>query len=328
MEIVQLTSYNFGDWDTFVEESPQGSIYCYSWYLKALRVKFKIIVIIENGVFLAGIVLPKNELNLYSNPLLFKYGGVLFNSQFHQDTYKNETRRRRVLEALIDSDFLKKKHSFNYTFHPNFSDYILFSFKNFKATPNYTYIINLRNKDINDILSNYYSRLRSKYNKAKRCDYNLDKQVTYNELWSMLEFTFKKQGSKPPFNRNNLKYFISQLLEMKRANIIGVRSPEGELMCAGLLYYDSKTAYLPINGVSSAALAGANEFLITEMIKLSLDKRLLYFDFEGSMMRPIESFYRMFGGDRIQYLKIYRPNLLNSSFEFLKRSYKKIKFGK
>ena len=50
---------------------------------------------------------------------------------------------------------------------------------------------------------------------------------------------------------------------------------------------------------------GANELLIYEGIRLAKEKSNS-FDFEGSMIAEIESFYRKFGGDFRPYMTVYK----------------------
>ena len=56
--------------------------------------------------------------------------------------------------------------------------------------------------------------------------------------------------------------------------------------------------------------------------------RITLFDFEGSMLKPIESFYLKFGGELTPYMKIWKNNLFNYSKLKLIPLYKKMKYGK
>ena len=96
---------------------------------------------------------------------------------------------------------------------------------------------------------------------------------------------------------------------------------------AGLIY-DQHATSLVINGFDPVIMKrGANELLIFECIKFA-KAHSKFFDFEGSMLEPIDSFYRKFGGDHRPYYKIYKNNVLNFALEKGIYWYKKLKYGK
>jgi hypothetical protein len=57
MVIKNLEPHQFNQWDEFVDKSPQGDVFCYSWWLEAItKSNFKIVAIFENNEIVAGIV--------------------------------------------------------------------------------------------------------------------------------------------------------------------------------------------------------------------------------------------------------------------------------
>ena len=63
MKVNNLNMSEYYLWDKFVQESPQGTIFCKTWYLDALAIKYKILVVYEDEVIVAGIILAKNQIN-------------------------------------------------------------------------------------------------------------------------------------------------------------------------------------------------------------------------------------------------------------------------
>ncbi len=53
--------------------------------------------------------------------------------------------------------------------------------------------------------------------------------------------------------------------------------------------------------------SGAMSLLIWEGIKLA-KSRHVDFNFEGSMIKPVERFFRNFGGSQLPYFRIYKNN--------------------
>ena len=82
---------------------------------------------------------------------------------------------------------------------------------------------------------------------------------------------------------------------------------DGDLGAVLGLFYDNRTAYLILNGVTDAnGERGVNEELIHEGILWADKTGLKCFDFEGSMVPSIESFYRQFGGKLTPYNLIWK----------------------
>ncbi|NEW61436.1 GNAT family N-acetyltransferase, partial [Sulfurovum sp. bin170] len=68
-----LEKKNYEDWNSFVDSSNQGSIFSKTWYLDALQMEYEILIVEDRDRIEAGTVLAKNEINIYSNPMLDKY---------------------------------------------------------------------------------------------------------------------------------------------------------------------------------------------------------------------------------------------------------------
>ena len=150
MELVKMSQTKYNDWNDFVDQSPQGSIYSKTWYLDAFDANYEILSVQNDNEILAGIVLCKNKTGLYQNPLLSKYLGVLF-KRFEGKNYTIETRKRKTLGLLIPQ--LKKHRSFSYNFHPGFCSYLPFYWEGYDCSLQYTYQIDLTNTSKEKILS-------------------------------------------------------------------------------------------------------------------------------------------------------------------------------
>lgn len=128
MNLIYLKKEDFISWNKFVDNSPQGSVFAKTWYLDALQVKYDILTLSENNIVKAGIVLTKNEINTYSNPMLDKYLGILFVNE-KGNHYKVISKQYKYLEFLAKE--LKHIKSFDYYFHPSFKNWIPLSWLGF-----------------------------------------------------------------------------------------------------------------------------------------------------------------------------------------------------
>ena len=313
-------------WDDFVNHSPQGSVFSLSSYLNALEVNYKILCAVDkksNEIY-AGIVLAKNQINTYSNPMLDKYLGVLFKEE--ASSHKQKSRQYKAMELLADE--LKKYKTFDYYFHPAFKNWIPFYWQGFSQQTRYTYQINLNNS-IKAIEKKFHGNLRNDIKNALNYQVDIRKEIEFEQFYEIINKTFLRQGSKAPFTKNKLRGFIHVLTEKNRIIIFGAYTINNELISACGIVFDNKTAYLILNGIDiERNIRGANALLILETIKHAKNQKLEIFDFEGSMLNGVEQFYRRFGAELTPYYRIWNDNLFNYTKTYAKKIYKKIRYGR
>jgi hypothetical protein len=319
-----LTEQEYCLWDEFVNSSPQGSIFSCTWYLKALQVDYSILAIVEGGCIKAGLVLPKNEVNLLSNPMLDKYLGIMLPNC--SSSFKNTSRLYKYIEVLAEA--LSNFRSFDYYFHPNFKNWIPMYWNGFTQQTRYTYRIDNTVRSLDDIYNDFHGNLRNDIKNSLKEGVTINQDVEFDDLWGGISSTFLRQGGNPPFNKNQLSRFISEVRQNKAFMSFGAYSAQGFCLAACGLIFDRNSSYLLLNGFdSSAGVRGANAHLIYNTIQFCHSK-FKYYDFEGSMLPGVEPFYRKFGGELTPYMRIWNDNIFNYVKVKAKIMYKKIRFGK
>ncbi len=313
-------------WNEFVDNSPQGSIFSKSWYLEALHVNFKILVVLKNDRIIAGIILAKNQLNTWSNPLLDKYLGVLFKEKQLGVSQKVLSEQFKALDILVSE--LTKYKSFDYYFHPNFQNWAAFYWKGFTQQTRYTYRVDL-SISIDNIKKSFHGNLRNDLKNALNNEIVIKQNVDFNSFYDIINKTFLRQGSKSPYSQQWLKQFIDEIKEKRCFVSFGAYNKLGELISVCGLVFDNKSAYFILNGIDiEKQVRGANALMIVDAIKHSQNKEINYFDFEGSMLPGVEQFYRRFGGELVPYYRIWKDNFFNYAKSAAKKMYKKYRYGR
>lgn len=321
MQRQYLKKENYHTWDIFVKNSPQTTIYGQTWYLAALQCPFKILVIKENQAIIAGIVLTKNGNNQYANPYLGKYLGIYY-APFLGSAYQQETKRRKATRLLLEE--LTKLSSFDYFFHPNFTTYLPFYEKEFDNKVRYSYWIDLR-QSMATIESQFHGKLRSEIRFAEKQPYQISDTISIVDFVHICQQTFLQKKAKFPFTIPWLTHYCQQLVDRKVIQLIGIKNEQQELMAAAAILLTNDTATLILSGFDKEKIKrGANELLLFSCIKIA-KKQAYFFDFEGSMIRPIESFYRKFGGDFRPYLVIYKQTIFQFLYGRLRRWARRLK---
>ena len=317
-----LKPIEFPLWDDFVADSPQGCIYGNSWYLKALQKKVNILTVKEGNRIHAGIILTKNRRETYANPYLCKHLGVYY-ADFKGTNYNIETKRRKVTDLLLTE--LTKLPSFDYFFHPTFNTYLPFYYQKFDNRLRYSYWIDFKESSLAIIEANFHTKLRSELKFAEKQNYFLDKTIDFNTCIKLCQTTFIQKGEKFPFSKSFLSAYYRLLREKEVLEIFGLKNKEGEVMAVAALLKYKKVTTLILSGINKAIIErGANEWLIYQCI-LQAKEQGDAFDFEGSMLPKIESFYRKFGGQYVPYLNIYKNSMRKFLFEQIRDWYHSFK---
>jgi hypothetical protein len=123
---------------------------------------------------------------------------------------------------------------------------------------------------------------------------------------------FHQRKSRSPLSAARFQRLVSSLCPDGSLRLWLAREADGTAVAAAAVLYDWKSSYLLLNGTAKEATTGANSLLIKTIIDDALERNL-DFDFEGSMIRPIEAFYRLFGGERTCYYRIWKPTLINTA---------------
>lgn len=320
-EILSNDQYNL--WNDFVATSPQGSIYAKTFYLDAIGCKYQIGVLLKKDTILGGIVLAKNEINTYSNPLFAKYLGILTRSIESKYT-KAISLEQRIISDIVAS--LRRYKTFDYFFHPSFDNWMPFYWQGYRQEIKYTYVLkNL--SDIESILKKSLERVRRNERKATKNNIYITQDIPLRDFYRINQMTFNRQGGNAPFSYKFFQRFYDMLNKHDAIKLFGATDTNNNLHAVSGIVYDKKSANLMLNGMNhSVPNLEANTLLILKTIEFACGKSQT-FDFEGSMIKPIEKFYRAFGGERTPYYNIWKNNFINTAKRAGITLYKKIKYG-
>ena len=321
-QVRYLTTAEYGQWDDFLATSPQSTIYGQSWYLETLQCSFQILVVLENKQILAGIVLTKDSRKNFANPYLCKYLGVYY-AEFKGTAYTQETKRRKTTQLLLTE--ITKLPTFNYFFHPNFTTYFPFHRIEFDNRLRYSYWIDLKTQSFEEIVAKFHAKLRSEIKFAEQQSYQITEAIDTTTFVEICEQTFLQKHTKFPFSKPFLTNYCQQLIAKKKLQTYGVKDQKSRVMAVVGLLVTPKVSTLILSGFDKKIMQrGANEYLFYHCLQIA-KQQSDFFDFEGSMIPAIETFYRKFGGDYRPYLNIYKSSIKEFIWQKLRTVYHRIK---
>jgi hypothetical protein len=212
---------------------------------------------------------------------------------------------KKLLGQLIE--MLPRFDHFHMNFSPALTNWLPFYWAGFQATVRYSYRIE-ELSDLERVRSEFQEHVRRGIRKAQSAvavnyDYPLD------DLLRLSAQTFARQGLRSPYTPELVRRLDAACSARGARKILGAIDAQGRTHAALLVVWDERTMYALLNARDPEfQTLGSNTLLYWEAIRLASELSRA-FDFEGSMLEPVEHFFRGFGGRQIPYLSISRSGL-------------------
>ncbi len=203
-------------------------------------------------------------------------------------------------------------------FPSNIIDFQPFIWSKYKVIPNYTYRINL-DKSLEYIKSNFDSKNRNVINKAIKEEVT----VTENSLPKENLFQFfvdSLNTTDANIYKEELKNVFLKFSDTTNSFSM-VAHKNKELLGTVFCVFDKNTCYYLLGGVNKkSGVQGVNNILVQKCIEKAKELGCKTFDFEGSMLKGVEKFFRSFGPELVPYFTVNKASLpLEILLKFKKR---------
>ena len=205
---------------------------------------------------------------------------------------------------------------YSQSWSPTVTNWLPFYWRGYRQTTRYTYILNdLTN--LETVWRGMASKIRTDIRKAEnRNAIQLKDEPSIEDFLDLNELTFRRQGLAVPYSRALVRAIDKSSKSRSQSKIFMAVDPEGRQHAAIYVVWDNETAYYLMGGGDPGLRSsGATSFCIWEAIKFA-SSFLKRFDFEGSMMEPVERFVRAFGGEQTPYFHIRRERTLRGRFAY------------
>lgn len=273
------------------------------WWMDAACPNWDIVIVENKGhpeAVFSFQTEKKAGLKLMRNPPLCPYWGPFFLFQ-ETDERKQWKKEEETLQQLWSQ--LPKWDYFQFTTHPGFQNFLPFSQNGFTNTNRLTYLLNLYQSE-QELINNLQSRLRNYIRKAAQSltiETGRPKDLSVFMAWH--QRSFSKKGVPYPFSQSLIEKLLSAA-ESHDASLFQTAYDEEKRPVAMLWTpYDATTGYHLLAATApDCTVNGALALLVRNAIFQLKQKGLAYYDFEGSMDKGIEQFFRKFGGERVPYL--------------------------
>jgi Acetyltransferase (GNAT) domain len=295
-------------------------IFSKDWWLDAVAGEdsWDVNIVEKNNEIIGSFPYVKKRiyfLDIISNPMLTQTLGVWLK---YPEGQKYATRlgfEKEIVSQLIKN--LPKFDLFHQHFNYQFTNWLPFYWHGFAQTTRYTYLIeDLSDPDI--IYKNFKDNIRREIRKAqKRLAVSYENDI--NEFYRLNKLIFENQGTRIPYDIELIKRIDDVCSQKKCRKIFFAKDPQDRVHAALYLIWDDNSAYYLMGGSDPALRnSGANSLLMWEAIQFAATVTQK-FDFEGSMIEPIERFFRSFGAKQVPYFYISKRSLLIKILFFLRK---------
>ena len=205
-----------------------------------------------------------------------------------------------LCDALIEQ--LPRYDYFLQQFSPTITNWLPFYWAGFSASINYTYRLEELG-DLDRIWSGMRSNIRGKVRKAQTRVHirdDLDIEIFF-QVWAK---TFSRQRMRVAYDFEQIQRLDYACSQHGARHILFAEDAQGRIHAVAYIVWDTETAYYLLSGGDpSLRDSGAQSLLLWEAIKFAAGKSKC-FDFEGSMLAPVEEFFRAFGAQQVPYFGI------------------------
>ena len=239
----------------------------------------------------------KAGLKIITMPPLTQFTGVWFKQSTNPNTHEKHSQLQDYLSQIIAQ--LTDCQSLTLRTHFSLTDWLPFYWAGFKQTTRYTYVLSDLS-DVDHLYNNFSGNLKRairqsspKYTVEQSDDFDLFLQLKYPNdhtplsIWRDLNTALtKKQQKRLYFARNT----------------------EGVAEATAYIVFDNNTAYYLASGTTENGRKNQVMGMLLWQAIQDAAAHCSVFDFEGSMLKTVEPYFRRFGTQQKPYFQLTKSS--------------------
>jgi hypothetical protein len=297
---------DLSEWDQFVANSPQGCIFCRSWWLDAVCPNgYEILVLQKGDRIVAGMPLVRCRRFGYEAigmPPLTQTLGILLETSSAQRYESRLSADMELLRAMVR--IIPSVPHFAVNFHHSFTNWLPFYWAGYQQTTRYTYVI----EDLTDleaVFANFARSKRQNIVKAERL-VQVREDMPPRDFYDHHATSLRKAGDTIVYTYELFDRIYRATHEHNAGKTWLAVDVDGHIHSAIFVVFDRRAAYYLINTLDPDYHSSNSATLLVKRAIEYVATRTKRFDFEGSMIENVERSFRSFGARQIPYFRIYR----------------------
>ena len=242
--------------------------------------------------------------NLLNMPKLSPYLGIWMKYPPDQKYTTRLSYEKEITNELLGQ--LPNCNHFSQRFHPSFTNWLPFYWHSYEQTTKYTYILDdLSNLD--EVFDNFRDNIKRNIRKAEKI-VTISEDDDIEAFYRINQMTYERQNLKIPRPLSYVKKIDTTCKERNCRKILFAKDGEEHIHAAIYMVWDSNCCYYMMGGSNPEFKnSDATSLLFWEAIRFSSSQNLS-FDFEGSMIEPIEGYIRGFGAIQTPFFQITKTS--------------------
>lgn len=298
-------------------------IFSRDWWMDAVcgEENWDVILVEKGGQLVAALpyyFIKKGKGIKICQPTLTQKNGIWLKYPQNQKLTAKYSYERKLIRDVIEQLEKLKLISYNQNFDYPFQNWLPFYWHGFKQYTRYTYVIdNLTNMDKS--FMNIDSKTKNQIRKAEKA-VKVKDDLSIEEFYKLNKMTFKRQNMSMPYSLEFVKRLDNACSKNNCRKIFYAEDEEKRKHAAIYIVWDENSAYYLMGGADPELRnSEATSLLMWEAIKYvsNVTKK---FDFEGSMIEPIEKFFSSFGTSQIQYFNISKEYEKRGLFHIISKN--------
>lgn len=230
---------------------------------------------------------------------------------------KRLAQEKDLMEELIDQLPPFDRYAQNWSW--KITNWLPFYWRGFSQTSRYTYALpNL--SSIESIWKDTQQNIRGDIRKAeKRFELKVRDDLPLEDFIRLNKLTFGRQKMALPYSESYVKNLDEVCKKRQARKILIAEDSQGRQHAGIYIVWDKNSAYYLMGGGDPKLRnSGATSLCMWEAIKFSATVTQR-FDFEGSMIEPVERFFRAFGAIQTPYFSVHKtPSRILKTINFLR----------
>lgn len=310
-----LDRTEFNNWDSFVDDCVDGTIFNKSFWLDNLynsnkNITFKILGCFDNdskllGGFAFGYIKKFSLFSIISLPSLTPYSGIIIKERPSKYASKAESYKLNVSNEIIH--FLNKSYSqVTLIMSPSYKDIRGYIWDNFSEKVKYTYYSKIDNPS--NLFESFDPDVKRQIKKLENTDFSINKDDSIKTFFDLQEKSFLRQQYSFKLSKTQFFEFLKGFDSEKCVKVYTIYEADIPTYSTIILLYKQTAYYWLAGGDPDFFSKGHNKILLWEII-LDLNKEgIKYFDFVGANTPSISKYKSNFGLNLVPYYYLEKTN--------------------
>jgi lipid II:glycine glycyltransferase (peptidoglycan interpeptide bridge formation enzyme) len=319
VKVKEIDKTRLDKYKKFVSE--EGSVFnTWEWKEKVHGENLKMFGIFEDDGQLAGIFHLYRKKYLWMSfiknpPYIPNTGLIYLNKSANPSSVLSV--QKKITEQVVGQINALSPDVVSIAFPPEIADMQVFFWQKFKVVPNYTYRIDLA-PTVEEIEKGFSAEHRNSMKKAIKDQVEVKACSDYRIVKDLILETFRRK--KESADEKLIDNILFKLADSENS-FAYVSMFNNKPIAASFCLRDKNASYYLLGGYSADTKhQGAGILCIYNSIVHSRELGLKFFDFEGSMIKEVERYFRGFGPELVPYYTVNKARLpFEIILKFIKR---------